>query len=121
MGKILVVEDEEILAEILSMGLGADGHTVITASDGVAGFDAVRTENPDLIVTDMSLPKMTGWELIEKLRAEPSTAALPIIAMTGHRTAEDRSAAFAAGVSAYQQKPIDMGLLKAKITELLGT
>ena len=53
MGKILVVEDEEILAEILSMGLGADGHTVITASDGVAGFDAVRTENPDLIVTDM--------------------------------------------------------------------
>ncbi len=121
MGKILVVEDEEILAEILSMGLGADGHTVITASDGVAGFDAVRTENPDLIVTDMSLPKMTGWELIEKLRAEPSTAALPIIAMTGHTTAEDRSAAFAARVSAYQQKPIDMGLLKAKITELLGT
>ena len=121
MSKILVIEDEEILAEILVMGLGADGHTVITADDGVAGLKAARSENPDLIVTDMSLPKMTGWELIEKLRAEPAIATVPIIAMTGHATADDRSAAYAAGVSAYQIKPIDMARLKTKITELLGT
>ncbi len=121
MSKILVIEDEEILAEILVMGLGADGHTIITANDGLAGLEAARTDIPDLIVTDMSLPKMTGWELVEKLRAEPATAAVPIIAMTGHTTAEDRSAAYAAGVSAYQRKPIDMERLKAKVTELLGT
>ena len=121
MSKILVIEDEEILAEILVMGLGADGHTVITAGDGVAGLEAARGENPDLIVTDMSLPKMTGWELVEKLRVDPATAAVPIIAMTAHTTADDRSAAYAAGVSAYEKKPIDMTRLKAKVTELLGT
>lgn len=121
MSKILVIEDEDILAQILVMGLEGDGHTVISAGDGVAGLEAVRSESPDLVVTDMSLPKMTGWELIEKLRAQPATADLPIIAMTGHATAEDRSAAYAAGVSAYQQKPIDMARLKAKITELLGS
>ena len=121
MSKILVIEDEDILAQILVMGLEADGHTVVKAGDGAAGLEAVGTENPDLIVTDMSLPKMTGWELIEKLRAQPATADLPIIAMTGHATAEDRAAAYAAGVSAYQQKPIDMARLKEKISELLGS
>ncbi len=120
MSKILVIEDEEILAEILVMGLEADGHTVIAVNDGMAGLEAVRTDIPDIIVTDMSLPKLTGWELIEKLRAEPETASLPIIAMTAHATAEDRAAAYAVGVSAYQQKPIDMARLKAKIADLLG-
>lgn len=119
MAHILLIEDENLMAKLISQLLSGDGHHVQCEADGEAGVKAAVGGNFDLVITDMSLPKMTGWQVTEKLRADAKTKELPIIGLTAHSTAEDREAAFAAGISAYEAKPLDLQRLKSKINELL--
>lgn len=120
MSKILVIEDDEILRTLMEQALGTSGYTVVSAADGEAGIAVARQTAPDLIISDMSMPKMTGWQMIDVLKRDPATANIPIIALTAHTTADDRTAGYQAGVSAYEEKPVNMARLKTKITDLLG-
>lgn len=121
MSKILVIDDDDILRDLMAHALTADGHEVVTAENGDAGIAAARREAPDLIVSDMNMPKMTGWQMIEKLQSDAMTSNIPIIALTAHKTADDRTAGYRAGVAAYEAKPVDMARLKSKIAKLLNT
>lgn len=120
MAKILIIDDEEILRQLMEHVLSADGHDTITAPDGEAGVALAKSDVPDLIISDMSMPKMTGWEMVTSLKADPATKNIPIIALTAHATADDRAAAFDAGISAYEEKPVDMARIKKHIIELIS-
>ena len=120
MAKLLVIEDEDLIRGLLVEALASDGHVILEAEDGNIGLDKARNEQPDVIITDMSLPKATGWELVRAVREDPGTAQIPIIALSAHATAEDRAAAYDAGVNAYEEKPADIQRLKSKVSELLG-
>jgi CheY-like chemotaxis protein len=120
MAKILIIDDEEILRQLMEHVLSGDGHETITAEDGVAGIVLAKSDAPDLIISDMSMPKMTGWDMVKALKADPTTKDIPIIALTAHATADDRAAAFDAGISTYEEKPLDMARLKKHIAELIG-
>lgn len=120
MAKILIIDDEEILRQLMEHVLSGDGHETITAEDGVAGIVLAKSDAPDLIISDMSIPKMTGWDMVKALKADPTTKDIPIIALTAHATADDRAAAFDAGISTYEEKPLDMARLKKHIAEFIG-
>ena len=120
MAKILIIDDEEILRQLMEHVLSGDGHDTITAADGKAGIVLAKNNAPDLIISDMSMPKMTGWDMVKALKADPNTKDIPIIALTSNATADDRAAAFDAGISTYEQKPLDMARLKKHIAELIG-
>ena len=120
MKKLLVIEDEPIVLELLSHALTAAGYEFVSAIDGEAGLAQALTHKPDLIISDMSLPKLTGWDLIKKIRDNPDIGQTPIIALTAYATSEDRVAAYEAGVSAYESKPLDIKRLLARIDELAG-
>ncbi len=119
MSTILLIEDEAILLELMEHLLATDGHKILSAVDGQSGIALAREHNPDLIITDMNMPKMTGWDMIKILRKDAATAAIPILALTAHKSTEDRMAGYDAGVSDYEQKPVNMVRLKQKITKLL--
>lgn len=119
MAKLLIIEDEEILRTLLARALTSEGFEIIQAEDGEAGLNSIRANQPDIIITDMSLPKMTGWQLVEAVRKDPDVGTTPIIALSAHATAEDRTAAYNAGVSAYEEKPADIARLKEHISNLL--
>ena len=119
MTKLLIVEDEDILRAVLVRALSDTNLEIIEAADGEAGLAAVQDHRPDVIITDMSLPKMTGWELVEFVRGNAETRTIPIIALSAHATAEDRTAAYKAGISAYEEKPADIARLKEHISRLL--
>ncbi len=118
---ILLVEDEEILQQLMVHTLSGEGYEIIEASDGEAGLKLAEEHLPNLIISDMSMPKMTGWDLAKKLRTNPLTAKIPIIALTGHGTSGDRDAAYDAGVNDIIEKPVDMAKLLKKIKRLSNT
>ncbi len=120
MSTILLIDDEDLLQELMEHALSPEGYDILKASDGEAGIAMARQHLPDLIITDMSMPKMTGWQMIEALRRDEKTAAIPILALSAHRTAEDHSAGYAAGVTDYEEKPVNMARLKSKIVKLLN-
>ena len=117
--KLLVIEDEPIVLEMLSHSLGASGYELITAVDGEDGLAKAIKHEPDLIITDMSLPKITGWDMVRRIRQHDNSSQTPIIALTAHATSEDRVAAYEAGVSAYESKPIDIRKLLGRIESLI--
>ncbi len=119
MPKILLVEDNEMNRDMLSRRLQKRGFTVIIAVDGQPGVDLARTEKPDLILMDMSLPGISGWDASRQLKADAATAPIPIIALTAHAMAEDRAKALAAGCNEFETKPVDLNALLAKIDALL--
>jgi two-component system cell cycle response regulator DivK len=119
MPKILLVEDNEMNRDMLSRRLQKRNYTVLLAEDGQPGVDLARTEKPDLILMDMSLPGVSGWDASRQLKADPATAPIPIIALTAHAMAEDRAKALAAGCDEFETKPIDLNALLAKIEALL--
>ena len=119
MPTILLVEDNEMNRDMLSRRLERRGFTVIAATDGQQGVSMATTEQPDLILMDMSLPVLDGWEATRRLKAAPETRAIPIIALTAHAMASDREQALQAGCDEYESKPIDFGRLLGKIEELL--
>ena len=119
MAKILLVEDNEMNRDMLSRRLQRKGYEVVIAVDGGAGVEAARREKPDLILMDMSLPVLDGWEATRQLKGEDDTRSVPIIALTAHAMAGDREKALEAGCDDYDTKPIELPRLLEKIEALL--
>ena len=120
MPKILLVEDNEMNRDMLSRRLQRRGYEVVIAVDGQEGVALARVEAPDLILMDMSLPVMDGWEATRQLKAASETMAIPVIALTAHAMSGDREKAMDAGCDDYDAKPIELPRLLAKIEALLG-
>jgi two-component system cell cycle response regulator DivK len=120
MAKILVVEDNEMNRDMLSRRLERRGYQVVMAVDGGQGLALARSEAPDLILMDMSLPVLDGWEATRQLKAAPETRAIPIIALTAHAMSDDRDRAIDAGCDDYDTKPVELPRLLAKIEALLA-
>lgn len=120
MAKILLVEDNEMNRDMLSRRLQRRGFEVDTAVDGQEGIDKAHAGTPDLILMDMSLPVVDGWEATRRLKADAQTQAIPVIALTAHAMAGDREKALEAGCDDYDTKPIEMPRLLEKINALLG-
>ena len=120
MAKILIVEDNEMNRDMLSRRLARRGYTIVTAVDGEQGLVAAEAERPDLILMDMSLPVMDGWEATRRLKAETATQAIPVIGLTAHAMTGDRDKAMAAGCDDYDTKPVELPRLLEKIEALLG-
>ncbi len=120
MVKILYVEDNEDNLYMLSNRLSRRGYEVVLARNGEEGIAMARTEEPSLILMDLSLPVIDGWEATRRLKAEAATRTIPVIALSAHAMAGDREKAIAAGCDEYDTKPIELPRLLEKITTLLG-
>lgn len=120
MAKLLLVEDTPEIWDFLSRRLKRREHEVVLAHDGQAGLDMARAEHPQVILLDMNLPVMDGWTVARRLKDDPATAAIPIIALTAHALAGDREKALAAGCDDYHPKPIDFSKLLTQIDAALG-
>jgi len=118
--KILLVEDNEMNRDMLSRRLGRRGHQVVIAVDGEQGVQMARSIAPDLILMDMDLPVLDGWEATRQLKSAPETKAIPIIALTAHAMMGDREKAIDAGCDDYDTKPIEFSRLIEKIEAALG-
>ena len=116
--KIFIVEDNEMNRDMLSRRLLKKGFEIIIAVDGAEGVEKTINEKPDLVLMDMSLPVMDGWEATKNLKANNETAKIPIIALTAHAMAQDKEKALAAGCDEYDTKPIDLNRLLSKISSL---
>jgi CheY-like chemotaxis protein len=119
MPKILLVEDDEANRDMLSRRLQSKGYCVVTALDGKEGYSLARSESPDLILMDISLPTMDGWEVTRLLKAGQATRHIPIIVLTAHSLVTDREKAYEAGCDEYETKPIEFARLSKKIESLL--
>ncbi len=115
MPKILIVEDNEMNRDMLSRRLERRGFTVVMAVDGGEGVAMARSEQPDLVLMDMSLPVMNGWEATQAIRADATMAHLPVIALTAHSMPGDREKAMEAGCNDYDTKPVDLPRLLGKM------
>ena len=120
MAKILLVEDNEMNRDMLSRRLARRGHEVVVGEDGQKGVDMAGSESPDIILMDMSLPVIDGWEATRRIKAAPQTATIPIIALTAHAMASDREKALEAGCDDYDTKPVELDRLLGKIDALLN-
>ncbi len=120
MPKILLVEDNEDNRDMLSRRLLRKGYDVCLANDGGAGVSQAVAEKPDLILMDMSLPVLDGWEATRRIKADPATRGIPVIALTAHAMSDDRDKAVAAGCDDYDTKPVDLPRLLEKIEGLLA-
>ena len=119
MTKILLVEDQEMNRDMLSRRLKKRGYSVSIAVDGAEGLAKARTEGPDLILMDMSLPVMDGWEATRTLKGDDATRAIPVVALTAHAMSTDRERALEAGCDAYETKPVDLPRLLDTMERLL--
>ena len=119
MPKILLVEDNEMNRDMLTRRLQRYGFAVCSAHDGATGVLMAASENPDLILMDIALGEMDGWEATQLIKASPATAAIPIIALTAHALASDRARSVEVGCSDFDTKPVDMQRLLGKIRALL--
>ena len=120
MTRILLVEDNEMNRDMLSRRLARRGYEVAVALDGEQGVAMAKSEAPALILMDMSLPGMDGWEATRQIKAMPETRAIPVIALTAHAMAGDRERAIAAGCDDFDTKPVEFTRLLEKIEALLG-
>lgn len=118
MKKILLVEDNEINADMLTRRLTRRGFTVVWAADGLQAISTALREQPDVILMDMSLPEIDGWEATRRLKQDPTTAHIPIIALTAHAMVSDRERSLDAGCSEFETKPVDLERLLGKIASL---
>lgn len=118
--KILLVEDNEMNRDMLSRRLERKGYQVVMAEDGAAGVAMAQSEAPDIILMDMSLPVLDGWEATRQIKANHSTRLIPVIALTAHAMSGDRESAMSAGCEDYDTKPIEMPRLLGKIEALLA-
>jgi CheY-like chemotaxis protein len=119
MAKILLVEDNEMNRDMLSRRLERKGHSISIAIDGAEGLSKARSESPDLILMDMSLPVIDGWEATRQLKADEATRRIPVIALTAHAMASDEQKAREAGCDDFDTKPIELPRLLDKINALL--
>jgi CheY-like chemotaxis protein len=120
MAKILLVEDNEMNRDMLSRRLKRKDFEVVIAVDGQAGVDMAGSENPDIILMDLSLPVMDGWEATRRIKADDGTKGIPVIALTAHAMQGDEEKALEAGCDDYDTKPVNFKRLLEKIQNLLG-
>ena len=120
MHKILLVEDNPMNRDMLTRRLAKRGFEVVTAEDGLQGVDSALRELPDLVLMDMSLPGIDGWEATRRLKALEATRGIPVIALTAHAMADDRATALAAGCDDFDTKPVDFTRLLDKMNVLLA-
>jgi two-component system, cell cycle response regulator DivK len=120
MPKILLVEDNEMNLDMLSRRLERRGYDLVIAMDGAKGIELASAEMPDLILMDMSLPVVDGWEATRRLKSDETTQQIPIIALTAHAIAGDRERCLAAGCDEYESKPVKFPRLLGKIQDILG-
>lgn len=120
MAKLLLVEDNEMNMDMLKRRLTRAGFDVVTATDGAQGVKQVRDQRPDLILMDLSLPILDGWEATRQLKADPDLRDIPIIALTAHAMAEDLGKATAAGCDDFDTKPVDIARLLTKVRAQLA-
>ena len=118
MATILLVEDNEINADMLGRRLTRRGFHVVLATDGLQAVVRAQQYVPDLILMDMSLPEIDGWEATRRIKGEPATATIPVIALTAHAMVSDRERALAAGCDEFETKPIDLQLLAETVDRL---
>ena len=121
MSKILVVEDNEMNRDMLTRRLERKGFEVVVAINGKVGIDMASSSNPDIILMDLSLPVIDGWEATRQIKADPATQSIPVIALTAHAMAGDEQKALEAGCDDYDTKPIDLSRLLGKIENLLAS
>ena len=121
MSKILLVEDNEMNRDMLTRRLERKGFEVVIAVDGQAGVDMASSASPDIILMDLSLPVMDGWEATRRIKADPATQGIPVIALTAHAMKEDEQKARDAGCDDYDTKPVDIKRLLEKIGKFLGS
>ena len=121
MTKVLLVEDNEMNRDMLTRRLERKGFEVVIAVDGQAGVDMASSTSPDIILMDLSLPVIDGWEATRLIKADPATQSIPVIALTAHAMAGDEQKALEAGCDDYDTKPIDLKRLLGKIENLLGS
>jgi CheY-like chemotaxis protein len=119
MAKILLVEDNEMNRDMLSRRLMRNGYEIVLALDGAQGVEMARSESPDLILMDMSLPVMSGYDATRKIKADPHTRGIPVIALTAHAMSDDRNQAMQAGCDDFDTKPIELSRLLKKIAQQL--
>lgn len=120
MSKILLIEDNEMNRDMLSRRLQRRGYSIVTAESGENGLSQARLETPDLILMDITLPEMDGWEAARLLKAEEVTRHIPIIALTARALTSDRARAFEVGCDDYDTKPVDFARLTEKIENIIG-
>ena len=118
--RIVYVDDDKDNVYVLTRRLGRRGYDVAVAGDGAAGIETVRTLKPALVLMDMSLPVLDGWEATRRLKADPATRDIPVIGLSSHAMVGDREAALAAGCDDYETKPIEIERLLAKMRQLLA-
>jgi CheY-like chemotaxis protein len=119
MPRVLLVEDNEMNRDMLSRRLARNGYEVVMAVDGQQAVTMAASENPDIILMDMSLPVIDGWEATRRVKADPATQKIPVIALTAHAMAEDESKARNAGCDDFDTKPVDIQRLMGKMKALL--
>lgn len=117
---MLLVEDNELNRDMLSRRLSRSGYHVLLAVDGEEAIRAAQTDSPDLILMDMSLPLLSGWEATRRIKSHPETGKIPVIALTAHAMAKDREEALACGCDDYDTKPVELARLLQKMDVLLG-
>ena len=120
MTRVLIVEDNEMNRDMLSRRLQRKGYEIDIAVDGQAGVEAARANRPDLVLMDMSLPIMDGWEATRQLKADADTQSIPVIALTAHAMEGDRQKALEAGCDDYDTKPVNLKSLLEKMENLLN-
>ena len=120
MAKLLLVEDNEMIRDVLTQRLLRKGYEITIAVDGIEGVQKAKSDNPDLILIDMSLPNIDGWEATRLIKGSQETRNIPVIALTSHAMAGDRERSMKAGCDDYDTKPIDFYRLLTKIEMLLN-
>lgn len=118
--RILLVEDDDAIREMLSRRLALRGHAVELAADGETGLAMIRASPPEVVLLDHGLPGMTGWDVARALRADPAFATLPVIALTAHAGEPSRREAMAAGCTTFLSKPVDMKALERELLAIAG-
>ncbi len=107
MAQVLLIDDDQIILDLLETVLTMKGHRSTLAKDGETGLRLAKEQKFDLVITDLNLPKVTGWDIIKQLKSSDETRAIPVIALSAHSDADDRDAAHTAGCDAYVAKPLD--------------
>jgi two-component system, cell cycle response regulator DivK len=118
--RILIVEDNEDNMTLVRDVLASRGYAIIEAVDGRQGLELAMTQRPDLIIMDLSLPLLDGWEVVRQLKADPDLRSIPVVALTAHAMVGDREKALDAGCDDYLAKPIRLAILIAKVKEFVG-
>src|SRR5688572_12119323 len=120
MARLILVEDEQVNRDLFRRRLERKGHVVVPAENGLQAVEFTKRENPDLVIMDLGLPDIDGWEATRRIKADPATANVPVIVLSAHATADAKDKAFAAGCSAFETKPVNWEALFGKIDAALA-